>query len=233
MKKLNEICLDNIIMFDMDGTLLDLAFDDFIWNEHLPLRYAHHHQCSLEQSQNILFGYYQQYKHTLAWYSSRAWTEKVGMDMLAMQYEHRDKIALRSGCVELLESLNAIGYRCWLVTNADEAGLAMKMQHTGIAPYFEHLISSETLGFAKEDPQFWQELQQRYPFNPEQVVFIDDTHRVLDAAHNYGITQLFTIWQPSSQQSKRTQVDYPALDDLQDLLAHLNLKVALNQTVHQ
>ncbi len=27
---------ETIIMFDMDGTLLDLAFDQFIWNEHLP-----------------------------------------------------------------------------------------------------------------------------------------------------------------------------------------------------
>ena len=32
-----------IAMFDMDGTLLDLAFDDFIWNECLPERHAQVH----------------------------------------------------------------------------------------------------------------------------------------------------------------------------------------------
>ena len=40
-----------IIFFDMDGTLLDLAFDDLIWNTKLPERHAETHQCSLEHSQ--------------------------------------------------------------------------------------------------------------------------------------------------------------------------------------
>jgi putative hydrolase of the HAD superfamily len=43
-----------IAMFDMDGTLLDLAFDDFIWNQCLPERHAQVHQCSLEQSKNAV-----------------------------------------------------------------------------------------------------------------------------------------------------------------------------------
>ncbi len=34
-----------IAMFDMDGTLLDLAFDDIIWNHCLPERHAQPHQC--------------------------------------------------------------------------------------------------------------------------------------------------------------------------------------------
>ncbi len=80
-----------IAMFDMDGTLLDLAFDDFIWNECLPERHAQVHQCTLEQSKQTLFQFYQQHKHTLSWYSSAYWTTKVGVDVLQLQYEHREK----------------------------------------------------------------------------------------------------------------------------------------------
>ena len=54
----------NIIMFDMDGTLLDLAYDDFIWNEQLPSRYAELHACSLERSKEILYDFYQAHSHT-------------------------------------------------------------------------------------------------------------------------------------------------------------------------
>lgn len=43
----------NIIMFDMDGTLLDLAYDDFIWNEQLPIRYAELHACSLSAAKKF------------------------------------------------------------------------------------------------------------------------------------------------------------------------------------
>ncbi len=92
-----------IIFFDMDGTLLDLAFDDLIWNTKLPERHAQTHQCSLEQSHNTLNTFYQQHNHTLCWYSSKYWSEKVGVDVLKLQYEYKDKIATRPGCFELLK----------------------------------------------------------------------------------------------------------------------------------
>ena len=38
------------VLLDMDGTLLDLHFDNHFWLQHLPQRYAEHHQCSLAQA---------------------------------------------------------------------------------------------------------------------------------------------------------------------------------------
>lgn len=212
-----------IIMFDMDGTLLDLAFDDFIWNHCLPERHAQVHQCSLEQSQQTLFQFYHQHKHTLSWYSSAYWTAKVGVDVLQLQHEHRDKIQARIGCHQLLEQLTTQGYRCWLLTNADRAGLQLKLENVELSPYFELMISSEELGYAKEDVEFWQKLQQLHPFDPARAVFIDDTVAVLKGAEIFGITQLFSILQPSSNKGVRvaTELPYPALDHLTELFDYL------------
>ena len=212
-----------IIMFDMDGTLLDLAFDDFIWNHCLPERHAQVHQYSLEQSKNTLFEFYQQHKHTLSWYSSAFWTAKVGVDVLQLQYEHRDKIRARKGCFELLNQLKAQGFRCWLLTNADRAGLQLKLENVPLSSYFEVMISSEELGHAKEDVAFWQKLQQLHPFDPMQAVFIDDTVVVLQGAESFGISQLISILQPSSDKQARvaSELPYPALDDLTELLDYL------------
>lgn len=212
-----------IIMFDMDGTLLDLAFDDFIWNDCLPERHAQVHQCSLAQSQQTLFQFYQQHKHTLSWYSSAYWTTKVGVDTLQLQYEHQEKIKARSGCHELLEQLNAQGYRCWLLTNADQAGLQLKLENVALSPYFEVMISSEELGFAKEDVNFWKALQQRHAFDPVNAVFVDDTVAVLRGAEKFGIKQLYSILQPSSSKPARiaTELEYLALDHLTELLDYL------------
>ncbi len=60
------------------------------------IRYAELHACSLERSKEILYDFYQAHNHTLEWYSSRFWTAKVGVDMLAMQLEYKDQVTLRA-----------------------------------------------------------------------------------------------------------------------------------------
>ena len=205
----------------MDGTLLDLAYDDFIWNHQLPIRYAATHGCTLEQSTQALFQFYQEHNHTLNWYSTRFWSSKVGVDTLALQHEFKHQVALRSGCIELLDYLKANGYACWIATNADCAGLKFKLEHTQIADYFDVIISSESIGYAKESIEFWQKLHALHPFQEKSAYFIDDTEKVLKGAEKFGIENLITIAQPSSKKNIRTESPYPILQDLTDLIVML------------
>jgi len=213
-----------IIMFDMDGTLLDLAFDELIWNQQLPIRHAETHHCTLEQSHVILQNFYQQHKHTLAWYSSKYWSDKVGVDVLKLQYDHQNQIKARPGCLSLLKQLQQQGYPCWLVTNADVSSLNLKLKNVAIRDYFDVIVSSEQLGHAKEEQAFWQTLQQQHPFDPSNAMLIDDTALVLNAAKQFGFKHLITILQPSSIQPPRhpAELTYPALQILDELLDYLD-----------
>lgn len=210
-------------MFDMDGTLLDLAFDDFIWNHKLPQRHAQTHQCTLEKSQEILSAFYQEHKHTLSWYSSKYWSAKVGVDVLKLQYDFKNKIRPRLGCFELLDYLKENGYRCWLLTNADRPGLELKLENVNLGPYFEVIVSSQDIGYSKEFVEFWQILQQQHTFDPKHAVFVDDTVPVLQGAEKFGISQLICISQPSSELSAREMHDiqYPAINTLTELIDQL------------
>ncbi|MDR9778002.1 HAD-IA family hydrolase, partial [Rhizobium hidalgonense] len=95
--------------------------------------------------------------------------------------------------------------------------LEIKMQKTGIAGYFDELISSHDLGFAKEQASFWHQLEDQYSFEKSRSLFIDDSESVLHAAHHYGIGQVLGISQPDSQLPKRQQLKFPAIDQLNDL----------------
>lgn len=213
-----------IILFDMDGTLLDLAFDDFIWNEQLPLAYATLHHCSIQQSLTKFKTFYQQNQHTLAWYSSKMWQEKTGIDILQLHEQYQAKVSPRPQCFELLEYLKQHGYECWILTNADQKNLAFKckvLPH--FSRYFSHMISSEHIGYAKEQIEFWQCLQQHYAFDPKHAIMIDDNLRVLQTAQQFGIAHLLTILQPSSTQTARlaSELPFPALDNLMQLVYYL------------
>ena len=42
------------LLLDMDGTLLDLYFDNYFWHEYLPIKNAEHHGCDLAEASRFL-----------------------------------------------------------------------------------------------------------------------------------------------------------------------------------
>lgn len=210
------------IFFDMDGTLLDLAFDQMIWMQCVPEIWAAQQACSLAEAKDKLYAFYLQHHGQLNWYSSQFWQQQLGIDVIALQRAKQQHIATRPQCFELLTQLRQQGIDCWLLTNADQAALALKLENIALRPYFSHIISSESIGFAKEQPEFWQQLQARHPFNPQRCCLVDDNYAVLACAQRYGIGQLLSIQQPDST-AERSEFDrrYVHLEQLNEVLQYL------------
>ncbi|WP_171258533.1 HAD-IA family hydrolase [Acinetobacter boissieri] len=213
--------LKQIYMFDMDGTLLDLAYDDLIWNIKVPEHYVRAHATTYNDIHSLMHHYHEQYKHTLSWYSTQFWSQKLQLDVVNIHQQYAEHICTRPYCIELLTELNQRGHECWLVTNADLKTLKLKLEKTQIGPYFKHIISSEYIGYAKEDAQFWHTLHKQFPFCIKNSIFIDDTLAVLQQAEQFGLKHLWGIAQPSSTRQITANHHYPMLDQLTDLLKFL------------
>ena len=196
------------VLLDMDGTLLDLYFDNHFWLEHLPRRYAESRRLTPEQARQQLVDAFAAQRGTLNWYCLDYWSEQLQLDITALKREVEHLIAIRPHVEDFLQRLHASQREVWLVTNAHRKSLDLKLQRTGIGRWFDRLISSHDLLLPKEHPRFWAELRARHDFDPARTLLIDDTATVLQSAQRYGIRYLLTLLQPDSALPPRTQGDY-------------------------
>lgn len=208
----------DIVLLDMDGTLLDLRFDNYFWLELVPERYAIRHGLTLEQARTVLAPRFAATQGTLEWYCTDFWTRELSLDVAGLKKEVGGQVCFLPGAERFLRRMQEHGRKTVLVTNAHRDSLAVKAARTGLTRYFETVISSHEFGVPKERPEFWQKLQRRLQFDPARSLFVDDSLAVLRAARQYGIGQIFAISRPDSTQHVREVAEFAAVEAVEQLL---------------
>jgi putative hydrolase of the HAD superfamily len=206
------------VLLDMDGTLLDLHFDNYFWLEYVPQHYARRHGLDLAAARRELRGRYRAVEGTLQWYCIDFWSRELGLDITALKHEVSHKIAVHARVEPFLEAVRRSGRRLVLVTNAHGDSLDLKLAKTGIGRYFHRLLSAHQLGMPKEDPRFWGALTGAEPYQPDATLLVDDNEEVLRAAARAGIAQLFTMRRPDSRAPARADCEFAAIGDFAELL---------------
>ena len=79
------------VFLDMDGTLLDLHYDNHFWLSHLPQRYADIHGTSLVEAKKILEHYSHTTQGTLDWYCLDYWSDVLDLDIVLLKKEANTK----------------------------------------------------------------------------------------------------------------------------------------------
>lgn len=207
------------VFLDMDGTLLDLHFDNHFWQEHMPIQYAKKHVISINQAKAALGKITQEKEGTLDWYCLNYWERTLDMDIIHLKHQVADKIAIRAGVESLLHYIKEKNCRLVLLTNAHHKTINLKFEYTPIENYFDQIITSHDIGIAKEETGFWDKLLETEDFNPQQSLFIDDNLEVLSAAEDYGIAHLLAIHQPDSQQPPKDTQHFTAIECFSQLIS--------------
>ncbi len=206
------------VFLDMDGTLLDLHFDNHFWLEHVPRRYAEKHGLSHEAAQEALAPRYQKVAGTMDWYCVDYWTRELELDIARLKEEVGHLIAVHPHVVDFLSAVQASGRRSVLVTNAHHKSLALKMHKTSLDGHFDAVICAHDLGLPKENPAFWGKLQAVERFEPARTLLVDDSLPVLRSAQNYGIAHLLAVYRPDTRQPEKDVAEFRAIRGFGDIL---------------
>ncbi len=207
------------VLLDMDGTLLDLHYDNYFWASYLPKRYAEIKGLGLEEVQQQLEKHIRSLEGTLNWYCLEYWSKALDIDIgkIKAEADIKHKIKERPYSLEFLAFLQDQKKTVALVTNAHPIGLDIKLALTSIGQYFDHTITSHQFQYPKEEQAFWHHLQQHLPFDPKRTLFIDDNYRVLQSAKQYGIAYNLGIHQPDSQIERRLD-NIDAIDHFDEIM---------------
>ena len=206
------------VLLDMDGTLLDLHYDNHFWLEHVPRRYAQKRRLSFEAAREELVARYRRVEGTLNWYCVDYWTEELGLDIPLIKQEVEHLIAVHPHVIEFLEALRSRKKRMLLVTNAHGKALALKFRRTRIGAHFDAVVCAHDIGLPKEDTKFWDRMQAVQPFDKGSTLLIDDSLPVLRSARDYGVAQLLAVKKPDSKRPPKDAGEFSAIDTFLEIM---------------
>lgn len=206
------------VLLDMDGTLLDLYFDNYFWREHVPLRYAEKHALSVDDAKRTLFPKFRNKEGTMDWYCVDYWSRTLELDIAELKAEIDHLIAIHPFVIKFLDKLRGMNKQVALVTNAHQKSLMLKLDRTALHNHIETIICAHDFGMPKENPEFWVKLQDRIDFDRQQTLLIDDSLSVLRSAKTYGIGNLLAVYHPDSQDERRNVEEFEAIDDFDQIM---------------
>lgn len=200
------------VLLDMDGTLLDLHYDNFFWQHEIPRVYAQQNAISEADAIDYLAPIFRSHEGTLKWYSVDFWSAQLGFNVMDHKWRLAEKIAWRPQAESFLQICQQQVPDTRLITNGHRKVLELKVEKTGLDQYFSDMICSHELGAAKESQDFWSRLRDSKCFDPATTLFIDDSESVLDSANEFGIKHVYSVATPDSVTPRTSVSKYPMLE---------------------
>ncbi len=206
------------LMLDMDGTLLDLAYDNYMWLEHIPAAYARQNDMTEDEARGQLYAIMKRLEGKLNWYCLEHWSDALNLDVVALHRAENKRIGFLPGAKDFLKTVSDHDVRLLMVTNSHQHTLDIKTEVTGIVEFFDVIYTSHALGHAKEDQPFWHALQDIEGFDRRKTAFIDDNVSVLQSARDYGVEMLRHVTRPDSRRPARHHNEFIGISGVAELL---------------
>jgi 5'-nucleotidase len=214
------------VLLDLDGTLLDQAYDNHIWRDLVPQRFAVARSLELHAAYTEIARLFAERSGTLDWYSIDYWSATLGIDIGALHREVRSHVAWLPGAREFLATMREQGKRTVLLTNSHPIALAVKHEQSGVLDHLDAAATSHELGAPKENAQFWVAARARFGYDPGRALFADDNSKMLAAARDAGVRWVYGVRHWDTKGSRREHVEHDAVDAVLELVSGVGVRQA-------
>ena len=199
---------------DMDGTILDLSYDNYFWHQHIPYVYAKKNNIHFKKAKLEFEEKYKKKKNTIQWYSLNFWSNELNINLSDELIKTKHKIKIFPEVIKFLDQLKKRRIKIILLTNCPRKMLNVKLTQTKLWGYFSNIISSEDFGYAKETDEFWKFLEKEINYDKDKTIFIDDNQCVLKYSYKNGLKNIISINYPDSDKKKQEIKEYRSLDSI-------------------
>jgi len=216
--------MPTIISFDMDGTLVDAEFTDWVWGHGIPTLYAKKAGLSFEAAKDFVVKEYLKVgEGAMEWYDIKYWFQLFQLEESweVLMERYTDKIKIYPDVHPLLERLRD-RHRMVLTSNAGREFIGMEMEATSLGQYFDRIFSATSdFGEVKKTAAFYQRICQILEARPQEIVHVGDHYEF-----DYLVPRSLGIQAFYLDRSGRGGGDF-TLSDLRDL--EKRLPAALDQ----
>jgi HAD superfamily hydrolase (TIGR01549 family) len=169
--------MPKIISFDMDGTLVDPEFTDWVWGHGIPTLYAEKTGLSFEAAKAFVEKEYLKVgEGAIEWYDIKYWFQFFQLEesWKVLMERYTDKINIYPDVNHILERLRN-RFQLVLTSNAGREFIDVEMEATGLRGYFDQIFSA-TSDFqeVKKTVGFYQRICQILGVRPQEIVHVGD-----------------------------------------------------------
>ena len=188
-----------IVIFDMDGTLIDSKKD--ITSSINYVRKTNHDLPALDESYIVDVINMAVRNLPELFYNTPIYLEEDRKLFEEHYFEECIKNPyLYDGIAESLEQLKALHVRLNVATNAPTLFAKRMLKHLHVSDMFDTIIGADTAKASKPDPKMLEIILSNYNFThtPDMTWMVGDNSKDIQAARNIFISSIFAAWGFSS-----------------------------------
>lgn len=185
-----------VISFDLDGTITNSKFPNYIWLEEIPRLYAIKHNMPINQAkQAVIEDYNKVGNENLQWYNIKYWFKKYNLNKnpINILNLNKTKIELFDEVIFTLNNLTKQKKKLIIISNARREFLDLEIQQTKIKKFFKHIFSATSdFNLIKNKPTVFLEVCKICHILPSEMIHIGDDYKFdYRVPKNAGIKAIF------------------------------------------